>query len=135
MIQLVWDAERLGTATASSGASASVGELAHFTPDDLLAMAIATCVMRTFLRLAADAKAAILGYAATASADASCEPDGEPHVIVHSYVVAPSSSDARALAELAAQSARTSPIARVMGKRVTVTAEVRLLTGAEAAVR
>lgn len=127
MIELVWDAGRLGTATGPSGMSVTVGEQAHFSPDDLLAMAAAGCLMRTFLRLAESAHLVVLSYAANARAEPACESGADPHVTVHAYVVAPSRADEVALAKLCDQSARTSPIIQLLGDRVTVTSEVRVL--------
>jgi organic hydroperoxide reductase OsmC/OhrA len=142
MIELVWDAERLGTATAPSGATASVGERphasgasarAHFSPDDLVAMAVSSCVMRTFLRLAEQANVPILSYASTARAESACEPGGTPHVTVHAYVVAPSGTNQRDVTALFRKSARLSPITQLLGEHVTVTTEVQALCGTEPA--
>jgi organic hydroperoxide reductase OsmC/OhrA len=134
MIELVWDAARLGTATAPSGASATVGEQGSFSPEDLIAMATAACLMRTFLRLADQAHIPILSYAATAHANISA-PAGAPHVAVHAYVVAPSCDDERDLMELSAESARLSPVAQLLGDRITIASDVRVLCGAEPARR
>lgn len=132
MIELVWDAGRLGTATAPSGMSVTVGEQAHFSPDDLLAMAAAGCLMRTFLRLAENAHLTVLSYAANARAEPACQSGADPHVTVHAYVVAPSRADEAALAKLCDESARNSPIVKLLGDRVTVTSEVRVLCETEA---
>lgn len=132
MIELVWDAGRLGTAVGPSGMSVTVGEQAHFSPDDLLAMAAASCLMRTFLRLAENAHLTVLSYAANARAEPACESGADAHITVHTYVVAPSRADESALAKLCDESVRKSPIVQLLGYRVTVTSEVRVLceTGA-----
>jgi uncharacterized OsmC-like protein len=87
MVELVWDVSRVGTATAPSGASTTIGDDARFSPDDLLAMAAAGCHMRTFLRLAGDAEVPVFSYAATAHVEpGNASP---PRVHVRSYVVTP----------------------------------------------
>lgn len=127
MVELVWDEDRLGTATGQSGISVSVGEAAHFSPDELLATAAASCLMRTFLRMADEAGIEVLGYSANAKASPACEADAAPAVAVHVYIVAPT-EDARAgLLDLAGKSVRVSPIARLLGERLEATAEVRVL--------
>jgi len=133
MIELVWDADRLGTATAPSGATMTVGEHAHFSPDDLLAMAAASCLMRTFLRLADEGAARILSYAATAQAAPACASDAAPHVTIHAYLVAPAGTDTRDLEDRFRRSTQVSPITRLLGDRVTATAEVRVLRAANRA--
>ena len=61
MIELVWDADRSGTCMSSDGASLTAGDLAAWSPDDLLAMAAASCLMRTFLQIAAEEHVPVLG--------------------------------------------------------------------------
>ncbi len=133
MIELVWDTARLGTATSPSGMTVTVGEEAHFSPDDLLALAAASCLMRTFLRLAEEDHAPILSYAATADAAPACESRAEAHVTVHAYLVTPSGGDADDLQVRFDRSVRVSPIARLLGDHVTVTSEMRVLSPADSA--
>jgi organic hydroperoxide reductase OsmC/OhrA len=127
MIELVWDDIRRGTATSSSGRTVAVGEQADFSPDDLLALAAATCLMRTFLRLATEEQAPLLSYAATARAAPACELDVRPHITIHAYLVAPSAADQRDLTDRFARSVTVSPIARLLDDVLTVTSEVRVL--------
>ena len=134
MTELVWDSARLGTATASSGASITVGEHAQFSTNDLLGAAAAGCLMQTFVRLAEDAKASILSFAATAHCE-SRRPLTPPHVTVHVYVVAPWGADAQALFALLARSTSESPIAQLLADRITMTADVRVLCTLQPAVR
>lgn len=127
MVELVWDEHRRGTATSASGQTVAVGEHADFSPDDLLALATASCVMRTFLRLADEERAPLLSYAATARAAPACESDVRPHITIHAYLVAPSAADQKDLTDRFARSVILSPIARLLGPQVTVTSEVRVL--------
>jgi len=127
MVELVWDLSRVGTATAPSGASTTVGDDASFSPTDLLAMAAAGCHMRTFLRLAGDAHVPVLSYAATAHVDAAGP--GPPCVHVRAYVVAPEGVTEARVADLLDRASRTSPVSQTLGNRVRVQADVRVLGG------
>ena len=128
MVQLVWDTGGCGTATVASGTTVTVGEGANVSPEELVAMAAASCLMRTFLRLAAETGIEILSYASTAHVESS-EATG-PRVHVRSYVVAPREFSHDAVRDLCDQSVRASPIARLLGDHVTVQADVRTLTSA-----
>lgn len=127
MVELVWDVSRVGTATAPSGASATVGDGASFSPDDLLAMAAAGCHMRTFLQLAGDAGVPVLSYAAAAHVEAG--PDA-PRVHVRAFVVAPGAATVARLRELMDRAARLSPVSRALGDRIRVQADIRVLADA-----
>jgi len=126
VIELVWDSGRTGTATAASGATVAVGDDARFSPNDLLAAALAGGLMRTFLQLAAEAGQPILSYVATAHAESSVP--ASP-VVVHIYLLAPAGADAKTLANLCARSGQLSPLAQRLAQAPTVTCEVRVLCG------
>lgn len=131
MVELVWDVSRVGTATAPSGVSATVGDDAAYSPDDLLAMAAAGCHMRTFLRLADDARMPVSSYAATAHVDAGGA--SAPRVHVRAYVVLPGDVRESQAAALLEQAARISPVSRALGDRVRFQSEIRVLRGAVSA--
>lgn len=126
MVELVWDAEHIGTAVTSSGASAKVGDRAPFSPEDLVAMAAASCLMRSFLQLAEQVRLPILSYASTARLESGPGPT-PPRVAVHVFVVASSCTDEQTLRDLCQASAAASPIAQLLGNRVTLTCDVRVL--------
>jgi hypothetical protein len=129
MIELVWDSGRLGTATAPSGASATVGDRADYDPDDLLGMAAASSVMRTFLELAEPRDLPILSYAATAYVESPAN-GRKPCVHVCSFVVASDTvkqSDVLRVLEIAVA---TSSICRMLGDRIAHSSEIRCLSGA-----
>ena len=127
MIELVWDTARVGTATSSSGATLTVGDHSAFSPDDLMAAAVASCVMRTFLRRASEGGLSILSYAATAQTCGPGQSADAPAVVVHVYLLAPAGADARRLTDLVAESAQASPIAQRLACRPAVTSDVRVL--------
>jgi organic hydroperoxide reductase OsmC/OhrA len=132
MVELVWDVSRVGTATAPSGASATVGDDATYSPDDLLAMAAAGCHMRTFLRLAGEAGVPVLSYAAAAE----LEPAGAataPRVRVRTYVVAPGSVARSRLTALLDLAALNSPVSQALGGRVLFQSDIRVLAGSRPA--
>ena len=128
MVELVWDLSRVGTATAPSGTSLTVGDNASVSPSDLLAMAVAGCHMRTFLDLAGQAGVPVLSYAATAHVEADATP--APRVDLRVFVVSSGAHDHARIAALVEQAARVSPVARALGDRVRMHADVHLLTRA-----
>jgi hypothetical protein len=91
--------------------------------------------MRTFLRLAEAESVTILSYAASARSQPAREPDGLPRITVHAYVVVGEPGTHARLRALAAQSARLSPIARLLGTRLSMSTAVRLLGDAVPAQR
>jgi organic hydroperoxide reductase OsmC/OhrA len=125
MIELVWDAAGRGTATAPSGASGTVGEEADYSPSDLVAMAVASCYMRTLLKLVEDAGLTLLSFAATAEfmpADAT----GPPRVRMRAFLVSPPSA-AQALERLVGQARLESDVCRLLGDAVLVEHDIRIL--------
>ena len=60
MIELLWDAAKLGTANTSFGTLA-VGDPAGHNPRDLFETAVAGCVMQALLAAASAARIPILG--------------------------------------------------------------------------
>ena len=132
MIELVWDAGRFGTATAPSGMQVTVGEDAHFTPDDLLALATSSCLMRTFLRLTEAEQPPILSFAATARHTPACETGVTPGITIHAYLVVSAEADTAAVRDRFNRSVRASPIAQLLGHRLSVTSDVRVLRPAPA---
>lgn len=131
MIELVWDHRRQGTATASSGTSVTVGEGTNFSPSELLATAVASCLMQTFLQAAEEAGTPILSYAATAHVGPDRESAAAPRVHVCAYIVAPSGAVTRQILMLFERAIERSPIARLLGDRAVLTSDVRVLCDAE----
>jgi len=127
MIELIWDAGRTGTAVASSGATTRVGDEATFSPDDMVAMGASSCLMRTFLGLAARAHIPVMSYASTADLEAPRK--GASRVSVHAYVVASSALDRSRLLELFAQAQRQSSVCRLLHHGLSCTVDVQLIPG------
>ena len=127
MIELVWDQQQQGTATAGTGPTMVVGGPAHFSPDELLATAAAGCHMQTFLKVIEEAGVPILSYAATARVHPGGGAARAPRVQVHAYIVAPPGADAHDILALFEQATGRSPIAQVLGGQALFTANVRAL--------
>ena len=129
MIELIWDAASVGTATTLVGASITIGEAADFSPEDLVAAAAAGCVMRTFLRLADDARIPILGYTAVSRIE-SPEPEAASKVRVRCSVVTSEDVSEAEVRRLLREAVNASPISHMLGGRVVCQADVRCLCGA-----
>jgi organic hydroperoxide reductase OsmC/OhrA len=127
MVELVWDARRQGTGRGSSGASLRVGVETHFSPEDLLGLAAAGCLMTTFIALAEGASAPLLSYLSTAEVVPGDPPDGPPRVRVRAYVTAATEDDRQRLEGLVERTKKSSPIACLLGDRVEVIPEFRVL--------
>jgi organic hydroperoxide reductase OsmC/OhrA len=122
MIELVWDNDRSGTCVSSDGACLTAGDLAAWSPDDLLAMAAASCLMRTFLRMAAEEHVPVLGYVASAGTTTS---ENSVAVHVEGCVVVDGDCDQQRAYDLLQRAKGTSVVGRTLGNRLTVHAAVR----------
>jgi uncharacterized OsmC-like protein len=129
MIELVWDDERRGSGTSASGSSLDVGDAAEWSPTDLPALAVASCLMRTFLRVAAEEHVPVLGYVSTASVEPRS--DG-PSVLVLPCIVVPEAVTAPAVLGLMHEAMARSPVVRTMAHRLSVQPEVQQVARAGA---
>jgi hypothetical protein len=129
MVELIWDKDRSGTATAPTGASITVGERSDFSPDDLLAAAAAGGLMETFLGRAAGADVSILSYASAAHVTPT-GPGHESHVVIRCYVVTTEGGSPADVERLLRASLHESPVGRMLGDAVTCQADIRCLCGA-----
>jgi organic hydroperoxide reductase OsmC/OhrA len=115
MIELVWDQRRAGTATIPSGQWLTVGEGADFSPEELVSMAAAACLMRTCVKLAAESGIELLSFTATA------RPEGVPpatSIHVRVQMVTPDVVPEHKTLELWKQALRDSAVACVLGDRL-----------------
>ena len=127
MVELVWDQRQVGTATTSTGYSLCVGGDSSVPPEDLLAMSVAACLMRTCLRLAADQEIDLLSFTAAAHVDGGCDAQAlrislAAHLVTTRDVP---ESDLRALWDRAT---RKSPVAAVLGAALNTELEVTRLS-------
>ena len=122
VIELVWDSARRGTATTSTGTALAVGEGVGWSPENLLALSAATCLMRTFLRLASDEGVPVLGYIAAARLEPGAVSKGT--VSVTACVVVPAGVLAERAADLCSRAAAASPVASMLGDRLHHVSEI-----------
>ena len=125
MIELVWDSARRGTATTSTGTTLAVGEDVSWSPENLLALSAATCLMRTFLRLASGEGVPVLGYVAAARLEPGAVSTGT--VSVTSCVVVPAGVLAEQVADLCSRTAAASPVASMLGDRLHHVSEISMI--------
>lgn len=129
MVELVWDATRRGTGRTASGASLAVGEDAHFSPADLVSLAAASCLMKTFLGLVEAANVPLLSYLSTADLTDDTSPGGRSRVHVRAFITTTSEDYRRQLETLVAQAHAASPIGCLLGDRLEVVAEFLVFPG------
>jgi uncharacterized OsmC-like protein len=122
MIELVWDADRVGTGTASSGASVATGDAAAWEPGELAALATASCLMRTFLRLADAGGVPVLGFVAAAHMHTG--EAASPLLHLHACVVVAAEGSRSAVVELLAQARQASPLAQLLGAGLIMDVDV-----------
>lgn len=128
MIELIWDAASVGTATTTAGASITIGDAADFAPEDLVAVAAAASLMRTFLKLADAAGVPVFSYAAASHVESSGS--ASSHVLVRCSVVSSGDVSEAELRRLLQEATDASPVCRMLAGRVVCQADVRCLCGA-----
>lgn len=124
MIELVWDQRRAGTAMTPSGQWLAVGDDADFSPEELVSIAAATCLMRTSVKLAEDAGIDLLSFTATARFE------GEPpvrRIHVRVQMVTPATVPEPRTLGLWNQAMRESAVACVLGDHLVTEIEVTRL--------
>jgi len=126
MIELVWDQQRAGTATIPAGRGLGVGEGTDFSPEELLAIAAAACLMRTCVRIAAEAGVDILSFTATARLDTNGTPPATRMHVRAQVVTANEVPEPRTL-ELWNEALSESPVARVLGDHLVAEVEITRL--------
>ncbi|GEM_PF-4056492 len=120
MIELVWDERRVGTATTPGGHSLTVGEQAAFSPDELLAIAAASCLMRTCIRLADTSGIELLSFTATAEATGDCTAGHAPQVTLRVHLVVSDRVPVSHVSAFWTRAVRQSPIATLLGTRLAI---------------
>lgn len=126
MIELVWDQQRAGTAIVPAGRGLGVGEGTDFSPEELLAIAAAACLMRTIVRLAAESGVNILSFTATARLDTNGVPPAT-RMHVRAQMVTPDVVPELRTLELWQKAVFESPVARVLGDHLVAEVEITRL--------
>ena len=127
MVELVWDASDRGTARTSFRTLA-VGVPGGHDPRELLEAAVAGCMMQALLAAASAAGIPILGYVSCAKLDERST--GIPCVRIHGCVVSPGTVSEAELTRVTDEARRSSTVARLLGDRLEVDWDLRVLVGA-----
>lgn len=126
--ETVWNTGLSATGSAG-GRSLSAGFEGDWAPEHLLLLAVESCYMSTFLSLAYASGLDVLGYVSNARFEhgSSAHRPSAPIVSLAPCIVVGSATEAALARELAGESARESAVARLLGPRLKVAADVRVV--------
>ena len=125
--ETVWNTGLNGTGTAG-GRAVAVGFDGDWAPEHLLLLALESCYMSTFLSLAYVQGLDILGYVSNARLEHGAHQSASPAVSLAPCIVVGTPMDATIARELAGATVRESVVARLLGSRLRVTPDIRLVT-------
>ncbi|MGC4084282.1 MAG: hypothetical protein QM736_19775 [Vicinamibacterales bacterium] len=125
--ETVWNTGLAATGNAG-GRSLSVGFEGDWAPEHLLLLAVESCFMSTFLSLAYVAGLEVLGYVSNARIEHAAHQAALPSISLAPCIVVGSPVDVTIARELAGASVRESAVARVLGPRLRVVPDVRLVS-------
>jgi organic hydroperoxide reductase OsmC/OhrA len=125
--ETVWNTGLAGTGATSDGRSLTVGHQGEWTPEHLLLLATESCFMSTLLALASVEGIAVLGYVSSGHLEIPDDARLAPLVSLSPCVVVGSERDAHRVAVCAKQAEKASVVARLLGSRVRVNLEVRVV--------
>lgn len=124
--EMVWNAGLSATGSAG-GRSMSAGFEGDWAPEHLLLLALESCYMSTFLSLAYMQGLDILGYVSNARLEHGAHQGAAPAVSLAPCIVVGTPMDATIARELASAASHESVVARLLGARLRVTPDVRLV--------
>jgi organic hydroperoxide reductase OsmC/OhrA len=124
--ETIWNTGLAATGCAG-GRSLSAGFEGDWAPEHLLLLAAESCYMSTFLSLAYTSGLEVLGYVSNARLEHGSHHGALPAVSLAPCIVVGSPADADVGRELASAAARESVVAKLLGGRLRVTADVRLV--------
>lgn len=122
--ETVWNTGLSGTGSAG-GRTLSVGFEADWAPEHLLLLSVESCYMSTFLSLAYAAGLELLGYVSNARFEQGGH--GPPSISLAPCIVVGSPMQATLARETADAALRESAVARLVGARLRVTPDIRLV--------
>lgn len=123
--ETVWNAGLAGTGAAVGGRSLLVGEGADWTPEHLLLLAAESSIMTALLEQTARSGVDLLGY--VSNGRLSPDAQGPPQIFVSVCIVVGSELDAERTRGLLEEVKGRSVVARLLGSRLVLLADVRLL--------
>ncbi len=125
--ETVWNTGLAATGTAG-GRSLSVGFEGDWAPEHLLLLGADSCFMSTFLSLAYAAGLDVLGVVSNARLEHGAHASAMPSVSLAPCIVVGAATDVTLARELAAVAVRESVVARLLGARLRVVPDVRLVS-------
>ena len=125
--ELIWDTHRRGTAAAGADTRITTGEGADWSAEQLLATAVGTCLMRTFLELAAHEGIEILGYVSSNRVELSVNDARPVEIRISPCIVVSRPEVARRLGELCDAAVRTSAVGRALHVPVVVVPQIAVI--------
>ena len=115
--ELVWDIDASGTCTGSDGATIRTGEGGDWDSEQLLALALESDLMESFLRLARQRGLAVLGYVSAAHFHPADRTGNPARLCVHPCVVVGSAAAAKFARGLMAEAYARWDLARLLRER------------------
>jgi organic hydroperoxide reductase OsmC/OhrA len=125
--ETVWNTGLSATGSAG-GRSLSAGFEGDWAPEHLLLLATESCFMSTFMSLAYVSGLDVLGYLSSARLEHGNHPGALPAISLAPCIVVGTPTDATVARELAAAAGRESIVARLLGTRLRVAPDVRLVS-------
>lgn len=123
--ETVWNTGLSGTGSAG-GRTLSVGFEGDWAPEHLLLLSVESCYMSTFFSLAYAAGLDVLGYVSNARFEQSGH--GAPAISLAPCIVVGSPMSATLARETADAALRESAVSRLIGARLHVTPDIRLVS-------
>lgn len=124
--ETVWNAGLAATGTAG-GRTLAVGFEGDWAPEHLLLLATESCVMSTFLSLAYASGLEVLGFVSNARLERGSLSTSQPALSLAPCIVVGSPMDATIARELVGAAVRESVVARMLGHRLRVVPDVRVI--------
>lgn len=125
--EMVWNTGLSATGSAG-GRSLSAGFEGDWAPEHLLLLAVESCFMSTFLSLAYSSGLEVLGYVSNARLEHGTMPGALPAISLAPCVVVGSPVDVTLARETANAASRESVVARLLGTRLRVAPDIRLVS-------
>lgn len=125
--ETVWNTGLSGAGSAG-GRSLNTGFDGDWAPEHLLLLSIESCFMSTFLSLAYVQGLEVLGFVSNARLEHGAHLSAAPSVSLAPCIVVSTPMDAVIAHELVNATMRESVLARLLGARLRVTPDVRLVS-------
>lgn len=124
--ETVWNVGLAATGTAG-GRSIAVGFEGDWAPEHLLLLATESCLMSTFLSLAYASGLEVLGFVSNARLEHGPGASSQPSLSLAPCIVVGSPMDATIARELVSAAGRESVVVRMLGGRVRIVPDVRVI--------